>query len=888
MLNDFETVKNTINIIDFFRSENLTLIPIGENNFRINPAPCCNHNDCFTIYGKTQSFNCYSCGTSGDIFDYYEKILNKSKSESLKILADKYCIQLNETYNNNKIKFDNIFNQAIEYYHNCLLTSKDKIEYASKNYTPLQYQIEIRKHSIEILKQHKIGWAGGGLIKHLTNNGFKIYDLKKLSGALFNNTHNKITDRYYKCFIYPYFINNNEIGNVNSKNPIKTKENKSFKFSGKFISAECLFYNQESIKNNTEILIVEGQNDVLSILDKADWRGGVIATGGCLTEKQIIKIQELATDKKIYLCFDNNQAGQNYTYKIFKKINHNVNNIFVCSFNNLYIDIDELLCKVKNQATEFNLMIENSKLIKDFFETPETIINQIDAIKNNNELSNDNKLQEVSKIIIDFLDKNGKFFYNLSELSFYYFYNAECLIYDIEKTLFSIFINKIFLVNKSTYNYKFLIEDLKKQCRYSGKDLTINKKPYFYNINTKQLYVFDFKKNIYRLNGRTIDKINNGGDDVYFLCSGDTFNILDNNEIPETADIDNLFFDYINFAPNEESALNESEQKLIFEKYFYSLFFPELLKDRPILVFIGAKGAGKSFGLNLIPMLLLGKSELTTIKSENDLNSILTNNYFCFIDNIDEFLGKNKSWLLDSIASAATGITIKLRKLYSNNENIEFQVNSWIGITSRTTAINRDDIADRSIIFQLKPIRELKTYFNKTQILEKIKSNRNKIFTLIFKELNRIINKLQSAETIESTNFRMSEWAAFVLSAAGNDILQINEKNILAKDYYNRLFEKMQKQQNNFAIDGDVFLEIITDYILAYNKIEGTTAYIYEQIKKYSYDNNFNEIENFNFLKSVNAFGMTLKHKMELLKSKFNIEKKNISGKKHISISYKS
>jgi len=770
---------------------------------------------------------------------------------------------------------------AIEYYHNCLLTSTDKIQIKDKHYTPLEYQIEIRKHTLETLKMFKIGWAGGGLVKYLFDNRFKAIDLKQLTGALFLNPQNIVKDRYYKCFVYPYFYNG-MLCNINSKNPI---EKKSYKFSGKF-GGDVLFYNQDSLKNNTQILIVEGENDILSIVGKTEWKSGLVATGGCLSENQLNKIKELSTTNKIYLCFDNDNAGKSYIYKIFNNLTETINNIYVCSFSG-FKDIDELLCNIQDTKSEFNRIIEKSKLIKDYFETPSNIGKQIDIIKDDKTLSSDAKLRNMSKLLISYLSKNGKFFHNSRELSFYYYFNDTCKIYDIEKINFSIFLNNLFMFNPSKFEYKFLLEDLKVRCVYHGKEITINRKPFYYNDTIKQLYIYNYENTVYRLNGKTIDKINNGDDDVYFLCSGDTFNILDNNEIPESADIDRLFFDYINFIPTENSTLNAIEQKFLFKIYFYSLFLPELFKARPIICFIGDKGAGKSFALNLIPMLLTGKSELSNINTENDFNSILTNNYFCFIDNIDENIGKNKTWLLDKIASVSTGIVIKLRKLYANCELIEFNPNVWIGITSRTTAINRDDIADRSLIFRLKPIKN-KSFFNESDILKKLKDNRNLIFTLIIQELNRIIYKLQTNETIKYTNFRMSDWAAFAQTIVKNETVNIENKEISAENYLKGVIDKMQKQQTNFSNEGDCFIEVVKEYLAEHEELSGKTADIYNNLLLFVKNRNLGDIKNFYFFKSVLTFGMVLNHKFEQLKEDFICKKNRLTGNTNWQIKVKN
>ncbi len=450
MNDDFETVKKQVNICAFFTRQGFTLTKIGQKNFRINPAPCCNHNDCFTIYENKQSFKCFSCKIYGDIFNYYEKKNNITKSEALKSIADMYGIALNENYNQIKNNNQDIFHAAIKYYHNCLLNSTDKIKIENKIYTPLEYQIEIRKHSIDILKQFKIGWADGKLLKHLIDKRYRHSELKLLAGSFFTNPQNQLKDRYYKCFTYPYFINGT-IGNLNSKN----LEKKSLKFSKEFIDNRCLFYDQDSLENNNEIIACEGENDAHSIIDKGGWTGGVIATGGNISERQINFIQELHNkNKKIYLAFDQDNAGAGYVEKLKELKNIKV---IQWKFSHKGIkDIDEVLCNSKNPKETFQKLIESAFDIESFLENPETIKKILDNIRDasSKELKPTEKERKISSLIIHYLLTRGKFLKILSNQSFYFFDNKTKRLLNIRKLQFEIFINEYFGVNSAKNEYK--------------------------------------------------------------------------------------------------------------------------------------------------------------------------------------------------------------------------------------------------------------------------------------------------------------------------------------------------------------------------------------------------------------------------------------------------
>ena len=71
---------------------------IGVGMIRVNPAPCCNHKDCFTIY-ENKKYHCFSgaCGSNGTIADL---MVATGKASGIKDAADK--LGLNNDYDASK------------------------------------------------------------------------------------------------------------------------------------------------------------------------------------------------------------------------------------------------------------------------------------------------------------------------------------------------------------------------------------------------------------------------------------------------------------------------------------------------------------------------------------------------------------------------------------------------------------------------------------------------------------------------------------------------------------------------------------------------------------------------------------------------------------------
>ena len=88
-------IKAKINLVDFL-SKDLRLIKSGSNY----KALCPFHNEktpSFTVNQEKNSFNCFGCGVSGDIFSYVMEKYKIDFKEALKILANEVGVNLKYT-----------------------------------------------------------------------------------------------------------------------------------------------------------------------------------------------------------------------------------------------------------------------------------------------------------------------------------------------------------------------------------------------------------------------------------------------------------------------------------------------------------------------------------------------------------------------------------------------------------------------------------------------------------------------------------------------------------------------------------------------------------------------------------------------------------------------
>ena len=308
-------IKEKINLVDFL-SKDLRLIKSGTNY----KALCPFHNEktpSFTINQEKNSFKCFGCGVSGDIFSYVMEKYKVDFKEALKILANEAGVDLkNTSYSNlkkstaNKAKYLHIMNLIGNFYNENL--KKNYLN--NKNVTTFLKSKNIDATTIE--KFH-LGYSEDflGVIKFLNRRGF---DDQTITG--FNifkkNSKDKIYDVYAKRIIFPITDKLNNIigfgGRIlegNGPKYINSSENEFFK-------KRFLLYNMNNLKNIKsklhDLFIVEGYTDVIA-MEKAGFNS-VAPLGTAVSQEQLNLAWQYNNEPIIF--FDGDQAGRNASIRI--------------------------------------------------------------------------------------------------------------------------------------------------------------------------------------------------------------------------------------------------------------------------------------------------------------------------------------------------------------------------------------------------------------------------------------------------------------------------------------------------------------------------------------------------------------------------------------------
>lgn len=415
------------------------------------------------------------------------------------------------------------------------------------------------------------------------------------------------------------------------------------------------------------------------------------------------------------------------------------------------------------------------------------LIKSIEKIDNNSDIKTKNKNKPISKLILEYLNNNGNFI--KTDIKFYYFYKKENILFEYGSSKFSYLISSISDINPTERIFNFIIKEIELYIFNEWENVSIKRFSY-YKKTTNTLYIFNNWNKIIKINKLNIAEIFNWDEWIIFIWkdSDSKWNLVDikdNNE--------NILWELIKWISLEDGHISIADQHFILYEYVLSLFFPELQSNRWILTLIWNKWSWKTFFLEMLLLILTWENNsISNLPSkDDDLKTNLVNEYLCYFDNVDEKVADNK---IDLLCSVSTWASIKIRKLYTNSEQINQKLNCFLWITSRNPTFKRDDFTDRLLLFFLK---RREKFSSDNHLKDKFHKNRDSIMTKICHDLQKKIINMDEIITYE-TKFRLSDFSNL-----------IKNFNKWKEDEMEKLLIKLQLNQQELATQSDSLLDLI-------------------------------------------------------------------------------
>ena len=143
-----------------------------------------------------------------------------------------------------------------------------------------------------------------------------------------------------------------------------------------------------------------------------------------------------------------------------------------------------------------------------------------------------------------------------------------------------------------------------------------------------------------------------------------------------------------------------SENQLLVVACIISYFIPEI--PHPIFHRHGPQGAGETCLFKIIKRICDPSSleALITPRDLGQLIQVIAHNHVCLFDNVSDI----PTWMSDILSQACTGGGFSKRQLYTDDDDVVYQVKRCIGINGINLLIKKPDLMDRSILVYLDRI----------------------------------------------------------------------------------------------------------------------------------------------------------------------------------------
>lgn len=302
-------------------------------------ALCPFHNDkkpSMHISPSKGIFKCFSCGAGGDVFKFWSEYYQKDFSETLKDLANKYGVILENNYSKEDTKSFNkkiqILEAAANFFHEQLLASQqaqNARDYLAK-----------RNITTATINNFKIGYSPeepDRLIKFLKESlDLSEEELVESGLALKNENTNSYFDRFRSRLMIPVFDERSRViafgGRILDPNSQLAKYINSPETSvyNKGSNLFGLNLAKEEIRKKDSVILVEGYFDLIALY-QTGFTNVVANQGTALTAKQVKLMTKYTESKKILLCLDSDRAGEEASDRawelistILKDIDHEI------------------------------------------------------------------------------------------------------------------------------------------------------------------------------------------------------------------------------------------------------------------------------------------------------------------------------------------------------------------------------------------------------------------------------------------------------------------------------------------------------------------------------------------------------------------------------------
>ncbi len=347
----------------------------------------------FIVSPEKGIFRCFGCGVAGDVFKFVMLIENISWIESVKKLAEKNGITIQETFNekysvSEKTKIFELLEMTAKFYNRCLLETK-AASFARE-------YVKQRGMTEATIEKFMIGYAPKGkLLESAKKKGY-AYDILSKAGLFTKTDFGSVFEYMSERLVFPILDIQGRVvafgGRTLADSKAKYLNTPETIVYSKSSNLYGLYQTLPELRKEKSVIVVEGYMDVV-LSQQYGVCGAVAPLGTAFTAQQAKLINRYADN--VILLFDPDDAGRTATQRALE----------ICAENNMSVktsslpegvDPDEYLLE-NGKDNFYNLINKNSKTAIEF--VVDRVLSQID-IK-----TAQNKAKAVS-LLLDFVEKN--------------------------------------------------------------------------------------------------------------------------------------------------------------------------------------------------------------------------------------------------------------------------------------------------------------------------------------------------------------------------------------------------------------------------------------------------------------------------------------------------
>lgn len=299
-------------------SSYLPLKAAGPNNFGLCPFHS-EKSPSFNVNAARQTFHCFGCGVSGNVFSFLMRMEGLSFVEAVRRLGERVGVQLErenlspeeKQRRRQQILYYRINEAACDFFHANLMRSEEAR--AAREY------LKKRGYGHEIAREFRLGYAldrWDGLTRALAEKGFDPKDIQTLGLTRPGQQGRGDYDLFRGRLIFPILDLHGQVqafgGRVLGDELPKYLNSPESPIYHKARILYGLYQGREEMRRSGEAIVVEGYFDQLA-LHRAGFPQAVATCGTALTEEHARLLKRYA--KKALLLFDQDEAGRRATFK---------------------------------------------------------------------------------------------------------------------------------------------------------------------------------------------------------------------------------------------------------------------------------------------------------------------------------------------------------------------------------------------------------------------------------------------------------------------------------------------------------------------------------------------------------------------------------------------